>query len=114
MIFTYIYKKDTHTDISSQYMTNLGMDEEQIYSVLQQYDFELKKARQRVHTECEKRIQKKWSKIGQINAALGIYEESEIQSCKQCIDTHRASCNKLLAREDLLEINYTGDEFWPS
>ena len=40
-MFTYIYKGTSHSNTSSEYMQSLGMDKEQIDSVLNQQQFEL-------------------------------------------------------------------------
>ena len=40
-MFTYIYKGASHSNTSAEYMQNLGMDQEQIDSVLNQQQFEL-------------------------------------------------------------------------
>lgn len=40
-MFTYIYKGTSHSNTSSEYMQSLGMDQEQIESVLNQQQFEL-------------------------------------------------------------------------
>lgn len=39
-MFNYIFKGTTHTDCSSEYMHAIGMDQEQIESVLTQKEFE--------------------------------------------------------------------------
>lgn len=39
-MFTYIFKGKSHTDLTETYMKNLGMDDEQIESVLSQKAFE--------------------------------------------------------------------------
>lgn len=41
MEFTYIYKSKTYTDTSLEFMKDIGMDDEQIESVLRQKDYEL-------------------------------------------------------------------------
>lgn len=41
-MFTYIYKGISHSNTSVEYMQALGMDQEQIESVLNQQQFELK------------------------------------------------------------------------
>lgn len=38
---TYIFNNESHTDFTPSYMTALGMDQEQIDSVIAQRDFEL-------------------------------------------------------------------------
>lgn len=38
---TYIFNNESHTDFTQTYMTALGMDQEQIDSVIAQRDFEL-------------------------------------------------------------------------
>ncbi|WP_352284066.1 hypothetical protein [Pseudoalteromonas sp. Q18-MNA-CIBAN-0097] len=40
-MFTYIYKGASHSNTSAEYMQSLGMDQEQIESVLNQQQFEL-------------------------------------------------------------------------
>ncbi|ATC86172.1 hypothetical protein [Pseudoalteromonas arctica] len=40
-MFTYIYNDVSHNNTSAEYMQNLGMDQEQIESVLNQQQFEL-------------------------------------------------------------------------
>jgi t-SNARE complex subunit (syntaxin) len=39
--FTYLFNGVSHTDVSREYMNNLGMSTEQVNSVLAQRDFEL-------------------------------------------------------------------------
>ncbi|MGI2137913.1 hypothetical protein [Shewanella baltica] len=39
--FTYLFNSVSHTDVSREYMNNLGMSTEQVNSVLAQRDFEL-------------------------------------------------------------------------
>ena len=39
--FTYLFNGVSHTDVSREYMNNLGMSTEQVNSVLTQRDFEL-------------------------------------------------------------------------
>lgn len=41
MNFTYLFNGVSHTDVSREYMNNLGMNTEQVNSVLAQRDFEL-------------------------------------------------------------------------
>lgn len=41
MSFQYIFKGQTHTNTDREYMLNIGMDTEQIESVLQQQEYEL-------------------------------------------------------------------------
>lgn len=41
MTFKYIFNGTRHNDCSTEYMQNIGMDREQIESVLAQKDFEL-------------------------------------------------------------------------
>lgn len=113
-MFTYIYQGSTYTNTDIAYMRNLGMDDDAIEAVHSQKQYELERAKAGVRAECEKRITKHWNVIGQINVALGIYTEAEAQACITCINEHRTACNALLERDDLLEINYTADEFWPS
>ncbi|BCV49541.1 hypothetical protein [Shewanella algae] len=40
-MFTYIYNGKTHSDFSEEHMKYLGMDSQQIESVIRQRDFEL-------------------------------------------------------------------------
>ncbi|ALQ08456.1 hypothetical protein D172_010505 [Pseudoalteromonas sp. Bsw20308] len=40
-MFTYIYKGASHSNTNGEYMQNLGMEQEQIDSVLNQQQFEL-------------------------------------------------------------------------
>ncbi|WP_345873062.1 hypothetical protein [Shewanella algae] len=40
-MFSYIFKGKTHTDFTEEYMKSLGMDSEQIESVIRQRNFEL-------------------------------------------------------------------------
>ncbi|MCL1050396.1 hypothetical protein L2755_12255 [Shewanella abyssi] len=40
MSFNYIYQGETHTDTTAEFMVALGMNEDQILSVLQQQKFE--------------------------------------------------------------------------
>lgn len=63
--------------------------------------------------ECTRRIHTKWSQVGQINAALGIYSEDECTDCSEWIALHRDALAALLAREDFLEIDVTEDQYWP-
>lgn len=112
-MFTYVFANNVHRNTDIAYMRNLGMDDEAIEAVHNQKQFEIERAKNGVRSECEKRITKHWSAIGQVNVALGIYSEEEAQACKDCINAHRQACNALLERSDLLELNYTSDEYWP-
>lgn len=64
--------------------------------------------------ECTKRINSKWNWLGQINASLGIYSDDEIEACKQWISDHRSALADLLAMDDLVELDVTDDQYWPS
>lgn len=110
-MFTYIYQGNTYTNTDIAYMRNLGMDDDAIEAVHSQKEYELERAKAGVRSECEKRITKHWSPVGQINAALGIYSAAEAQDC---INAHRSACNSLLERSDLLDVNYTDDTHWPN
>jgi hypothetical protein len=65
------------------------------------------------NAECSKRINAHWNQIGQINASLGVYGEEDTASCTVWISSNRAALVALLAREELLEIDVTDDQFWP-
>lgn len=56
MSFSYIFKCVTHTDRSIDYMRELGMDDEQIESVLRQRDFEYEQECKRVRSERDDRM----------------------------------------------------------
>lgn len=56
MSFSYIFKGVTHTDRSIDYMQNLGMNQEQIESVLRQRDFEYNIKCKQVRADRDKRI----------------------------------------------------------
>lgn len=64
--------------------------------------------------ECTKRISSKWNWLGQINASLGIYSEDEIAACKQWISDHRSALADLLTMDNLVELDVTDDQYWPS
>lgn len=112
-MFTYIYKGTTYTNTDTNFMASMGMDAEAIESVHEQLQLARSRAEAGVRAEAEKRIERHWNPIGQINVALGIYSESDSQACIACISAHRVACNELLQRDDLLEINYTDDAHWP-
>lgn len=65
------------------------------------------------NTECTRRINAHWNQIGQINASLGVYGEEDTANCAAWISSNRTALVALLAREDLLEIDVTGDQYWP-
>lgn len=65
------------------------------------------------NAECSKRINAHWNQIGQINASLGVYGEEDSAACAAWISSNRAALVALLAREDLLEIDITDDQYWP-
>ena len=63
--------------------------------------------------ECSKRINAHWNQIGQINASLRVYGEEDAAACSAWISSNRKALVALLAREDLLEINVSDDQYWP-
>lgn len=64
------------------------------------------------NAECSRRINTHWNQIGQINASLGVYGEEDAANCAAWISSNRAALVALLAREDLLEIDVTDDQYW--
>ena len=42
MVFSYVFKEQTHTDCTTEYMQAQGMEQEQIDAVLSQRDYEAK------------------------------------------------------------------------
>lgn len=65
------------------------------------------------NAECSKRINTHWNQIGQMNASLGVYGEEGKANCAEWISLNRTALIALLAREDLLEIDVTDDQYWP-
>jgi hypothetical protein len=65
------------------------------------------------NAECSRRINAHWNQIGQINASLGVYGVEDTVNCAAWISINRAALVALLAREDLLEIDVTDDQYWP-
>jgi hypothetical protein len=63
--------------------------------------------------ECTSRIERKWDSTGQLNASLGIYDENDLSDCRMHISVHREALEKILLRDDLLEIDITDDQYWP-
>lgn len=66
-----------------------------------------------VKVETTLRIESRWNKVGQNNAALGLYTAAERDECISWINTHRAACQVLLGRTDLLELDITDNSLWP-
>lgn len=67
-----------------------------------------------VRRESTRRIESLWSIAGQSNVALGLYSEAERQACVDWINAHRAVCQALIERPDLLELEISDDSLWPS
>ncbi len=67
-----------------------------------------------VKAEATRRIESRWDKVGQQNVALGLHTESERQDCINWINAHRAACQALIARQDLLELDITDSALWPT
>lgn len=67
-----------------------------------------------VKAEATHRIELRWSKAGQNNIALGLYTESERQDCINWINAHRAACQAIIERPDLLDLDITDKSLWPS
>lgn len=65
------------------------------------------------NAECTRRINAYWNQIGQINASLGVYGELDTANCAAWISSNRTALVALLAREDLLEIDVTDEQYWP-
>ncbi|WP_394178505.1 hypothetical protein [Marinomonas posidonica] len=66
------------------------------------------------NTECTRRINIHWNQIGQINASLGIYGEEDKAACAAWISANREALIALLDRDDLVELDVSDDQYWPS
>lgn len=66
-----------------------------------------------VKAEATRRIESRWDKAGQNNVALGLYTEAERQDCVSWINAHRAACQALIERADLLELDIKDSSLWP-
>lgn len=113
-MYTYLVSGNTHSNFTAAYMLELGLSSENIESILRQRDFDYVAAKESVKNECTRRIESKWNAVGQLNAALGVYGEFEKENCVQWVSDHIDACTELLSREDLLNLNYRSDEYWPS
>lgn len=56
MSFTYLYNRQPHTDTSLAYMQNLGMDEEQIESILNLKEYQEREAARHVRNRRDRLI----------------------------------------------------------
>ena len=112
-MYSYLVSGVNHTNFSPEYMSDLGLDAEQIESILRQRDFDSDAAISAVKTECTRRIESKWNAVGQLNAALGIYGEALRNECVTWVQANITACNELLARTDILDINWRSDTWWP-
>lgn len=65
------------------------------------------------NSECSKRIEDQWSKVGQSNALFGVYGNKAKVECGQWIAAHRTALNTLLARKDLTDLDVVDDAHWP-
>lgn len=65
------------------------------------------------NAECTKRINAHWDQIGQINASLGIYGDEDTAACTAWIASNRKALVSLLAREGLVDIDVTDNQYWP-
>jgi hypothetical protein len=66
-----------------------------------------------VKAEATRRIESRWDNAGQNNVALGLHTESERLDCINWINTHRAACQTIIARPDLLDLDITDNALWP-
>jgi transposase len=67
-----------------------------------------------VKTEATKRIESRWDNAGQNNVALNLYSESERLDCINWINAHRAACQAIIERPDLLDLDITDNSLWPT
>lgn len=67
-----------------------------------------------VKAEATRRIESRWNNAGQNNVALGLHTESERMDCINWINDHRAACQTIIARPDLLELDITDNAVWPT
>lgn len=67
-----------------------------------------------VRQETARRIQSRWDNAGQNNVALGLHTESERLDCINWINAHRAACQAIIERDDLLGLDITDNSLWPS
>ncbi|MDR7119772.1 hypothetical protein [Rheinheimera soli] len=112
-MYTYLVGGNIHSNCTTDYMVALGLSPENIEAILRQRDFDYCAAKESVKNECTKRIESKWNAVGQLNAALGIYGQSEKTNCVQWVSDHIDACNALLSRGDLLDINFRSNDYWP-
>ena len=66
-----------------------------------------------VKAEATRRIESRWDNAGQNNVALGLHTEAERMDCINWINAHRAACQTIIARPDLLELDITDNALWP-
>lgn len=65
------------------------------------------------NAECTRRIELYWNQVGQLNAALGVYSDENIEECKNWIASNCSALAVLLERTDILDIDVAGDAYWP-
>lgn len=68
----------------------------------------------KANAECTRRIELYWNQVGQLNAALGIYTDENVEACKSWIASNRGALEVLLGRSDILTIDVTDDQHWPA
>lgn len=66
-----------------------------------------------IRAEATRRIESRWDNAGQNNVALNLYSETERLDCINWINAHRAACQAIIARPDLLDLDITDNALWP-
>ncbi|EAQ66457.1 hypothetical protein MED121_07230 [Marinomonas sp. MED121] len=65
------------------------------------------------NAECTRRIELYWNQVGQLNAALGVYSDENVEACKSWIASNRNARAALVDRVDILTIDVTDNTYWP-
>ena len=65
------------------------------------------------NAECTRRIELYWNQVGQLNAALGVYSDENVEACKNWIASNRNARAALVERVDILTIDVTDNTYWP-
>lgn len=74
----------------------------------------LESQKRSVRSEAKRRITGVWPEWAQVNAVRGAYGEEAKASMESWVDDHRTVVDALLARDDLVDLDVTDDQWWPS
>lgn len=84
--FSYIFDGQHYTDVSAHFMQSLGMSDEVVQSVLEQYDYELKKHRQSLKRKRDQRLSSESCSVVSGVGLLAVSTVDHLLSLKETVE----------------------------